>query len=225
MRPTHPDRRYQAEHSALRLARPANSGLRVSALAFALFLPATTVFTSTAHAQLTGDLGFTYVQERAKFVGPETDNRFYLRGATIDYTWTLPSGVGLSVSGTGLAVTNLRSNIDIHQATFLVGPRYTYNLGHIVPTHVDRKGSAFVEGKFGYTFATTGQYPDNTGQIDPEAAALTYSGGAGINFHVYERFDLRLIEVDYIRTQLPNGGSNIQNTLRFASGVNFHFGY
>ena len=45
-----------------------------------------------------------------------------------------------------------------------------------------------------------------------------------MNYNIYHRFDLRLIEADYVRTQLPNGGNNQQNTLRLASGINFHLG-
>ncbi len=214
-----------AHRSARQTLSPAWFCLRVCALACVLWMLLASFLATPAHAQRGADLGFTYSQERTKFVGPDKDDFFYLRGATIDYTWNLPSGFGLSINGTGLAVTNLRTSIDIHQASFLVGPRYTYNLGHITPTHVSRKGSAFVEAKTGYTFATTGQYPDSTGIINNTASALTYSAGAGINFHIYQRFDLRLLEVDYIRTQLPNGSTNVQNTLRLATGVNFHFGY
>ena len=189
-----------------------------------LWLLQALLFLTPAHAQRNADLAFTYSQERSKFVGGGTGDYFYLRGATIDYAWNFPSGLGLSVTGTGLAVTNLRSDIDIHQVSFLVGPRYTYNRGHLTLTHDDRIGSIFVEGKVGYTFASAGQFPDSSGYLNSSAAALTYAGGGGVNFHIYHRFDVRLIEVDLIRTQLPNGGSNVQNTLRLASGVNFHFG-
>ncbi len=80
-----------------------------------------------------------------------------------------------------------------------------------------------MEAKVGYTFATSGLYPVN-GIVMPTASSLTYQGGAGLNFHIYHRFDLRLIEADYVITKLPNGSTNQQNTLRLASGLNFHFG-
>lgn len=180
--------------------------------------------TSLAQAQQRStDLSLSYTQERSAFVGDAPDRYFYLRGATADVGYTFFHGVGVAVSGTGLAATNLRGSIDIHHLQMLAGPRYTYNWGYITNTHTNRKGGAFIEGKVGYTLATAGQYPYEE-VIDDRASSLTYVGGGGINLHVYHRFDLRLLEVHYVRTHLPNGGSNQQNTLRVASGINFHFG-
>ena len=181
-----------------------------------------------AHAQFfgqrTGDFGLTYVQERSKFVGSASTDYFYLRGAKVDLSVNFWKGLGASVTGAGLAVTNLRGDIDIQHIQFLVGPRYTFNLGHITDAAWNRHGGAFVEGKVGYTIAPSGLYPSN-GIEQTHASSLTYEGGAGINLTVYHRFDLRLVEGGLVRTQLPNGGNNIQNTLWVGSGINFHIGH
>jgi hypothetical protein len=164
-----------------------------------------------------------YVQERTKFVGSASTDTFYLRGASIDLGYSLWHGLGVAGSGVGLAATNLRGDIDIEHIQFLVGPRYTRNFGHITDTAWNRHGGVFVEGQIGYTLAPAGLYPSNGVELT-HASSLTYAGNAGINFTIYHRFDLRLIEAGLVRTQLPNGGSNVQNTLRLASGINFHFG-
>jgi len=182
------------------------------------------ILCAVASAQRPADLGMTYTQEKSKFVGTNSSDYFTLRGASINYAYSFWKGFGVAASGTGLAGTNLEGYIDIQHIEFMVGPRYTYNLGHISPTAWGRKGGIFAEGKIGYTFATSGLYPVN-GVITSNAAGLTYEGGGGVNVHIYQRFDLRLIEVDAVRTQLPNGTNNVQNTLRLASGINFHFGY
>jgi hypothetical protein len=178
-----------------------------------------------ARAQRSGDFSMTYTQERARFVGDQPNQYFYLRGATVGLGYNLWHGLGLAVNGTGLAGTNLRGTIDIHHVNLLVGPRYTLNFGHITPTAWNRKGSIFVEGKVGYTFATAGLYPSTSGALVSNASALDMEAGIGGNLHVYQRFDLRVLEVDLVRTQLPNGVSNVQNTFRIASGINFHLGY
>lgn len=196
--------------------------LRAFVLA-ALCIVAGLAATTQALAQRSTDFSLTYTQERSAFVGDTLDRYLYLRGATVDVGTTLWRGIGIAISGTGLAATNLRGSIDIHHVQALVGPRYTYNLGRIAETHTSRKGSAFLEGKIGYTLATSGQYPVGDA-LTSSASGLTYLGGGGVNLHVYQRFDLRLLEVHYVRTQLPNGGTDRQNTLRFASGINFHFG-
>lgn len=169
------------------------------------------------------DFGMTYEQERSKFVGSSDADYFYLRGAAMDLGYTVWKGFGVTGSATGLAGTNLQTNIDIHHVEVLGGLRYTYNLGHITPMAWGRKGGVFAEGKAGYTFATSGLYPVN-GVIATKASALTYAGGAGLNFHIFHRFDLRLIQAEYVISTLPNGGTNQQNTLRVGSGLNFHFG-
>ena len=206
--------------------RPASLFRPLFRLAAMLALAAVALPLTQAHAQFGGrsaDFGMSYIQERSKFVGASPDDYFYLRGAKIDYTVDLWHGFGASVTGAGLAATNLRGSIDIEHIQFLVGPRYTYNLGHITDTAWNRHGSAFVEGKVGYTIAPSGLYPSN-GVEQTHASSLTYQGGAGINVTMYHRFDLRLIEGGYVRTALPNGGTNIQNTVWAGSGINFHLG-
>jgi len=171
------------------------------------------------------DLSFTFTQERTKFVGASTNDYFRLRGASIDYAYTLWHGIGFVVGGTGLATTNLGGSLDIHEVAFLGGMRYTYNYGHITPTAWGRNAGIFIEGKVGYTFASAGLYPVGSGTtLNNTAAGLTYEGGGGVNIHIYHRFDLRLGEADYLITQLPNGTNNQQVTLRLATGINFHFG-
>lgn len=179
---------------------------------------------SSVRAQeVPADLGISFIQERTKFVGSGTNPYFMLRGARVDFGYSLHKGLGIAVTGTGLATVNLRGALDVEEINFLAGPRYTWNWGHITPTATTRKGGAFVEGKVGYVIATSGAYPVN-GTIMDHASALTYMGGGGLNVNVYERFDLRAIEVDYVRSQLPNGGTNVQNSLRLGAGINFHFG-
>jgi len=202
--------------------RPTHRAIRHSWL-LVVILFASVVSKLHAQSYRPGDFGMEYTQERAKFVGSAPSDYFYLRGATVDLAYSLWKGIGVSGSGTGLAATNVRGNIDIQHIQFLVGPRYTYNLGRITDTAWNRHGGIFVEGKVGYTIAPAGLYPQN-GVEQTHASSLTYEGGGGINVTIYHRFDLRLIEADWVRTMLPNGGTNIQNTLRFASGVNFHLG-
>lgn len=178
----------------------------------------------TARAQHSGDFSMTYTQEAARFVGNAPNPYFYLRGATVEFSYDVWKGFGASVGGTGLAATNLRGAVDIHQVSLLFGPRYTYNIGHITPTAWNRKGSVFVEGKFGYTIATAGQYPSH-GVLTSNSSSKDMEVGGGLNLHIYHRFDARVFEGDFVRTELPNAVANTQNNFRIAMGINFHMGY
>jgi hypothetical protein len=180
-------------------------------------------FAAPAQAQKPLDLGFTYTQERTKFVGSSPDDYFRLRGASINVGYSIWNGLGIFADATGMAATNQRNVIDIHQATFIVGPRYTYNVGHITPTAWGRKSGIFFEGGVGYTIATSGYYPVG-GALSDHSSALSYLAGGGINLHLYHRLDLRLIEADVVQTKLPNGGNNTQNNIRYGTGISFHLG-
>jgi hypothetical protein len=174
-------------------------------------------------AQRPIDLGFTYSQERTKFVGSSTNDYFRLRGASVNVGTSLWRGLGVFADASGFSSTNQRYVIDIHQATFVFGPRYTYNWGHITPTAWNRHASVYFEGGVGYTIATSGYYPTG-GQLSDHSSALSYQAGGGVNLHLYHRLDLRLVEADIVQTKLPNGGNNTQNNIRYATGLNFHLG-
>jgi hypothetical protein len=47
--------------------------------------------------------------------------------------------------------------------------------------------------------------------------------GGGINLFFSRSIGVRLLEADYVRTELPNNYSRSQNDLRIAFGVNYHF--
>jgi len=177
-----------------------------------------------ARAQASGDFSMMYVNDAARFVGNQPNTFFYLRGASVEMAYAPYKGIGFVAGGTGTAGTNLRGSVDIHTVTFFVGPRYTYNIGHISPTAWNRKGSLYVQGKVGYAFATSGQYPVN-GVLTSNASSLDLEAGGGINLHIYHRFDFRVVEADLVHTRFPDGADNVQNSLRFATGINFHLGY
>ena len=204
-----------------RSATPAAKALRRIAT-LALLLSPLAAFLPAAHAQTPMDLGMTYTQQRAKFVGAGADDFFYMRGATVDFAYQPFHGLGPVVSLNGMAVTNLRTEIDIHQASFLGGGRYTYSFGHISPTVWSRRASVFGEGLVGITHATDGYYPKGETLVST-ASGLTYALGGGVNYNIYHRFELRVMS-HYFVTELPNGGTNQQRDIQVSAGVNWHFG-
>jgi hypothetical protein len=203
-----------------RHTRSLRRGLLLLAGVFALAL----LTPARANAQASGDFSMMFVQDATRFVGNQPDTYFYLRGASTEIAYAPFKGIGFVAGGTGNAGTNLRGVVDIHTVTFFAGPRYTYNIGHISPTAWNRKGSIYVQGKVGYAFATSGQYPVK-GVITSNASSLDLEAGGGINLHIYHRFDYRVVEFDLVHTRFPDGADNVQNSLRFATGINFHIGY
>jgi hypothetical protein len=221
--------RSTERHASLERPAPLSSpraahALRRSLAVLLLVLPFL-AFTPRAHAQIfnhPADLGMSFTQQRSKFVGSSSTDFFYLRGATIDYGMDLWHGIGPVISLNGLAATNLRQVIDIHQASFMGGVRYSYSKGHITPTIWNRRGSIFGEAQTGYVDATSGYYPDGN-NLNSSAGGITYSFGGGINYNIYHAFEVRVMS-HYVITDLPNGGTNQQKNIQVSAGVNWHFG-
>lgn len=203
-----------------RLAARTHALRRIASLL--LFLLSFAACLPSARAQTPIDLGMTYTQQRSKFVGASSSDFFYMRGATVDLGYTPFHGIGFAVAANGMAVTNLRTQIDIHQASFMGGGRYAFNFGHISPTVWSRRAGIFGEALVGITHATAGYYPVNN-TLANTATGFTYSLGGGINYNIYHRFELRVMS-HYFVTELPNGGTKKQENIQVSAGINWHFG-
>ena len=95
----------------------------------------------------------------------------------------------------------------VPQFTELYGPRFTLALPKIHP---------FVHALFG---TVHGQAAVNSGLVSENAFGLAFGGG--LNVKATRRIWLRLIQVDYIRSQFTGGG---QNQTRISAGLVFRFG-
>jgi hypothetical protein len=91
--------------------------------------------------------------------------------------------------------------------TELYGPRFTLALPKIHP---------FVHALFG---TVHGQAAVASGLVSENAFGLGFGGG--INVKAKGRLWLRLIQVDYIRSQFSGGG---QNQTRISAGIVYRFG-
>jgi len=142
---------------------------------------------------------------------------FSLQGVAGDVSWPVTHGFGLvgdigmehtgNVSGTGYGLT---------LATYLGGLRYTYPLG---PTHL------FAQALLGGVKGSDSQFPVNGG-IATRAISIAYSFGAGADYplKIKKSLSLRVLQVDYIHTSLPNNSNNWQRNLRMGAGITYRFG-
>ena len=46
--------------------------------------------------------------------------------------------------------------------------------------------------------------------------------GGGVDISLSHHLGLRVVQVDYVRTQFPNSLENVQNNLRIGAGIIFH---
>jgi len=55
------------------------------------------------------------------------------------------------------------------------------------------------------------------------ATGFVFALGAGSEVQMGPKFSARLIELDYLHTNLPNNSNNWQNHLKIAAGLIYHF--
>lgn len=154
----------------------------------------------------------TYDLERAK-VANVGCGCFWLQGGSVDLA--VPFYRGLSVAGTvgGGHATDNGSGAGLSKISYMAGPRYTFGIP---------RTQIFGEALFGGTHGFDGIFPA-AGAVESSANSYAMQIGGGVDLLVHGGFGVRVFEVDYVRTALPNSGSNTQNDLRIAFGLSYHF--
>jgi outer membrane protein OmpA-like peptidoglycan-associated protein len=167
-------------------------------------------------------LGVTYAPERTELTPGQCC--VWLQGGGADAAVTFWKGFGLAASLTGDHASNATPGVDINKVAFLAGPRYTYT-SWVTPTGAASTPhyQIFVQGLFGGVHGFDGLYPGSS-TTTSSASSLALQAGAGFNLFLTPHLGLRLLEADYVRTELPNDASNAQSDLRLAFGVVYHIG-
>ena len=170
------------------------------------------------------DLAITFAGERAQALPGQTS--FWFRGGGADAAVTFKSGLGIAASLTGDRAANYTPGANTNKITYLIGPRYTWTAWRGNAGVADNRLQIFGQGLFGLTYGFNGIYPAtpiSNSNSNSSANSLAMQAGGGLNYYFNRNFGLRVLEADYVRTALPNGGSNIQNDLRLSAGFTWHF--
>lgn len=171
------------------------------------------------------DVGLTYAAERAQ-IAPGNCGCFWLQGGGADVALSLWKGFGPVASITGDRVSDYYPGLDINKISFMGGPRYTHRLQSrgIEADSIKRaRLQIFGEALFGGVHAFDGAFPSRTG-LTSTANSFALQAGGGINLFFSKPIAVRMLQLDYVRTQLPNNYSKSQNDLRIAFGMNYQFG-
>jgi len=173
-------------------------------------------------APLYTDLSATYAPERSEIAPGNCC--FWIQGGGADAAVTFWKGLGISAALTGGHASAYVPGVDLNKIAYLGGPRYTYTAwtSHTTAAATPHY-QIFGQGLFGGVHGFDGVYP-TTSSTTPSANAFSLQAGAGFNYFFTKNLGLRVLEVDYVRSQLPNGASNSQNDLRLAFGVTYHLG-
>lgn len=157
------------------------------------------------------DLGVMYVGERSK---ASYGDDFWLQGASAEAAFSAYKrlGVALNVTGASKGDVNTEGK-SVSKVAFVAGPRYSqpWQRGH---------GRVYVEALFGGAHGFDGIFPAKGGAKNT-ANAFAMQAGGGWDVAWKKHWTIRAIEVDYVRTHLPNGYTNVQNNLKLGAGVLF----
>jgi peptidoglycan-associated lipoprotein len=174
--------------------------------------------------RLSADVAVTYTTERAK-IATEGCACFWLQGGSADVAVPLFRGLAVAANLTGDQSSNIAPGVDISKLTFMAGPRFSLSTGRWT-RHLPRWSHAtglFGEALFGTAHGFDSSFPTSSG-TKSSANSLSMQFGGGMNVRLARGFGVRAFELDYVRTNFRNSGSNLQNDLRLAIGVTYHLG-
>jgi peptidoglycan-associated lipoprotein len=142
---------------------------------------------------------------------------FAMEGGAADASWSLMGssaahGVGLSLAAdVGLDHTGTvnSSPYGLTLTTLTAGPR----LWIPVP-----KLHIFGQALFGFAHGSNSQFPHNNSFV-PSANSFALDLGGGADYALGKRFAVRVLQLDYLRTSLPNNSTDWQNNLRIGAGL------
>jgi hypothetical protein len=144
-------------------------------------------------------------------------HNFWMQGGDVQAEAYFSHGFGVVADLAGEHATNIQgSGVGLDIITMTFGPRYTWQ-----PRRYRRSGlygQALVGRANGFNsvfFATSG--------ASSSANSLALKIGGGVDYTLTRRFAVRAFEADWLRTQLPNGNTNVQNNLRIGAGLILRF--
>lgn len=137
---------------------------------------------------------------------------FYLTGGAADMAFHMLNGFSAAVEVNGNTTSHVTgTSRGLSTVTLLAGPRYTLPF---------RRVSVAGQALFGAARGFDADFTSGTRSADT-ATAFGMIGGGFVEVGLSRSLRLRLAQVDYSQTNLPNGTDNRQRNVRFGTGITF----
>jgi outer membrane immunogenic protein len=163
-----------------------------------------------APTSLEVDLALTYSAQRGNSVPGDF---FWQQGGTLELSAEAYRGFGIAASIGGHHTGNIGTGVGLTTVTTTFGPRYTWHSR-------SNKIAVFGEGLIGEAHGLDSVFPSPLGALTSYDAFALQVGG-GVDWRPRRHLALRLLQVDWLRTQFANSTTNIQNNLRLSAGIVF----
>lgn len=144
--------------------------------------------------------------------GVGADVAWHLRQLGNEHKQSLGAVADISAEHTG-QVANAPYGLTLTTLDF--GPRYA------APAF--KSTTLFAQTLFGFSHGSDSEFPQNNSLV-PSATSFAFNLGGGADYAVRPHLALRVLQVEYLRTALPNNSSDWQNNLRLSAGLTFRFG-
>lgn len=159
------------------------------------------------------DVALTYDASQANIV---PGNNFWLQGGSVQVHARFWGGLGVVADVGGLQTGNIQGGgVGLNLVTATFGPRYTRTIAH-------RRYAIFGQVLVGEVNGFDSVFPTANG-VESSANGLALKTGGGVNVSLSRHVAVRALEADWLRTQLPNGTTGVQNNLRLGAGMVFKF--
>jgi hypothetical protein len=150
-----------------------------------------------------------------------TTTHFVLPGGSLDAAYNFGGKarcLSVVVDVNGESSSNIEAGVNLTQFSVMGGARYTFRIGAQKPHAADLYGEVLG----GEVFASNSLFPGPTNTAT-SANSVAIQAGGGANIRLTRSIALRLVEADFITTQLPNATNQRQYDVRFSNGIVFRF--
>jgi hypothetical protein len=141
-----------------------------------------------------------------------TGQEFWMQGGEAQFHAEFWHGLGLVAAVAGAhagPVNSANTGLDLITAGF--GPRYTWPARR---TRLTVYGQALVGQVNGFNSSFPGY-----GVAQSTASGLAVELGGGVNLNLRKHLAVRACEADWLRTDLPNSTTDVQNNLKVGAGL------
>jgi hypothetical protein len=164
------------------------------------------------------ETSFSYDYARA-YAGPGQCGCFNMNGGSMEVAVHAYRGLSAvaDLGGEWSGSLGAANGVGLSLSTLTAGPRYTQQFSG--PRLV--RYSPFVQGLVGGARGFGSLFPSTTG-LNGSATSFALLAGGGVDVRINHYLSFRPLQVDYLRTQLPNGEANSENLLHVGAGLVLH---
>jgi peptidoglycan-associated lipoprotein len=143
----------------------------------------------------------------------------WMQGGSLEIVGYLPHGVAAVACVSGLHNGPGSTGVPLSLVVEAFGPRVAFPLTHINAL-LRKRTSAFGQALIGEAHGLQSEFPDRL-TASSTASGFALRVGGGIDIVLSQHFALRAVEANWLRTQLPNSTTNVQNDLQLSTGIVF----